>query len=80
MGNAQAAYFVKWLGQSPGNRSFKDERQGPAYQQIMLLRANALSAAQGGWRENGSWRAPNAQLANELNRQADQLARENGLE
>jgi TPR repeat protein len=79
MGNEQAAYFVKWLGQSPGNRSFKDERQASAYQQIMLLRANALSAAQGGWRENGTWRAPNAQLANELNAQADQLARDNGL-
>lgn len=80
MGNEQAAYFVKWLGQSPGNRSFKDERQASAYQQIMLLRANALLAAQGGWRENGSWRAPNARLANQLNAQADQLARDNGLD
>ncbi|HZZ42217.1 MAG TPA: tetratricopeptide repeat protein [Tepidisphaeraceae bacterium] len=80
MGNEQAAYFVKWLGQSPGNRSFKDEAQASAYQQIMLLRANALMAGQSGWRENGTWRAPDAQRARELNAQADQLALDNGLE
>lgn len=80
MGNEQAAYFVKWLAQSPGNRSFKDERQASAYQQIALLRANALLAAQSGYRQNGTWRAPDARRASELNAQADQLARDNGLE
>ena len=83
MGNEQAAYFVKWLGQSPGNRSFKDERQSSAYQRIMILRANAPHCRRGRLalrRFGRRWRAPNPQLAAELNRQADELARENGLE
>jgi TPR repeat protein len=80
LGNAQAAYFVKWLGQAAGNRSFKDQNQATAYQQIQLLRANALIAEQSGFRSDGSYRAANAQGAANLRAQADQLARENGLD
>ena len=80
LGNEQAAYFARWLGQSPGNRSFKDQNQATAYQQIQLLRANALSAEQNGFRPDGSFRAGNPQRAAELRAQADQLARANGLE
>ncbi len=80
LGNEQAAYFVKWLGQSPGNRSFKDQNQATAYQQIQLLRANALNAEQSGFRSDGSYRPGNSQRAADLRAQADQLARENGLD
>jgi len=80
LGNAQAAYFVKWLGQSPGNRSFKDQNQATAYQEIQLLRANALTAEQNGFRPDGSFRPGSAERAAELRARADQLARENGLE
>ena len=61
LGNEQAAYFVKWLGGSPGNRSFKDQNQVTAFQQIQLLRANALSAEQGGFRPDGSYRPGSSQ-------------------
>lgn len=80
LGNEQAAYFVKWLGQSPGNRSFKDQNQATAYQQIQLLRANALIAEQSGYRSDGTYRAADARRAAEMRAQADQLARENGLD
>ena len=80
LGNDQAAYFVKWMGQSPGNRMFKDDNQASAYQQIMLLRANALTAEQSGYRGDGTYRAADARLAAQLRTQADQLARDNGLD
>jgi TPR repeat protein len=80
LGNEQAAYFVKWLGQAQGNRSFKDQNQVTAFQMIQLLRANALNAEQSGFRSDGSFRPSNPQQAADLRAQADQLARENGLD
>ncbi len=47
-GNSQAAYFVKWLAQAPGNQSFKDENQATVFNRIMLMRGAAMSLDVGG--------------------------------
>jgi TPR repeat protein len=79
-GNSQAAYFVKWLAQAPGNQSFKDENQAVVFNRIMLMRARAMSMDVDSRGLDGRYHPADPAGAAALRAEADRMAREVGLD
>ena len=79
-GNSQAAYFVKWLAQAPGNRSFKDENQAAVFDRIAVMRAAAMAKDVESRGLDGRIHPADPAGAAELRAEADRMAREVGLD
>ena len=79
-GNSQAAYFVKWLAQAPGNRSFKDENQAAVFNRIALMRAAAMAKDVESRGLDGRIHPADPAGAAALRAEADRMAREVGLD
>lgn len=76
----QAAYFVKWLAQAPGNRSFKDENQAAVFDRIAVMRAAAMAKDVESRGLDGRIHPADPAGAAELRAEADRMAREVGLD